>query len=116
MLEFLADQFNTANREADYCTTLLKLFDLYCQQGNYMKACDALDRAAEIDAYEPGHQKRLAALKGKIDQNRYEVIASRFGATHAQQCRGEDAGSRNIAGLDAAGRNSGAVRHAQQSP
>jgi diguanylate cyclase (GGDEF)-like protein len=85
MLEFLADQFNTANREADYCTTLLKLFDLYCQQGNYMKAGDALDRAAEIDAYEPGHQKRLAALKGKIDQNRYEVIASRFGATQEQQ-------------------------------
>src|SRR6266700_3139279 len=85
MLEFLADQFNTANREADYCTTLLKLFDLYCQQGNYMKAGDALDRAAEIDAYEPGHQKRLATLKGKIDQNRYEVIASRFGAAEASQ-------------------------------
>jgi diguanylate cyclase (GGDEF)-like protein len=81
MLEFLADQFNTANREADYCNTLLKLFDLYCQQGNYLKAGDALDRAAEIDAYEPGHQKRLAMLKGKIDDNRYEVIASRFGAT-----------------------------------
>ncbi len=85
MLEFLADQFNTANREADYCTTLLKLFDLYCQQGNYMKAGDALDRAAEIDAYEPGHQKRLAALNGKIDQNRYEVIASRFGAAAEAQ-------------------------------
>jgi diguanylate cyclase (GGDEF)-like protein len=85
MLEFLADQFNTANREADYCTTLLKLFDLYCQQGNYMKAGDALDRAAEIDAYEPGHQKRLATLKGKIDQNRYEVIASRFGAAAEAQ-------------------------------
>jgi diguanylate cyclase (GGDEF)-like protein len=85
MLEFLADQFNTANREADYCTTLLKLFDLYCQQGNYLKAGDALDRAAEIDAYEPGHQKRLATLKGKIDQNRYEVIASRFGAAAEAQ-------------------------------
>jgi len=87
MLEFLADQFNTANREADYCNTLLKLFDLYIQQENYMKAGDALDRAAEIDAYEPGHQKRLAALKGKIDQNRYEVIASRFGAAPSQPAR-----------------------------
>src|SRR5262249_32319527 len=85
MLEFLADQFNTANREADYCNTLLKLVDLYCQQGNYMKAGDALDRAAEIDAYEPGHQKRLAMLKGKIDQGRYEVIASRFGSTGPAQ-------------------------------
>lgn len=79
MLEFLADQFNTANREADYCSTLLKLFDLYCQQGNHLKAGDALDRAAEIDAYEPGHQKRLEMLKGKIDPSRFAVIASRFG-------------------------------------
>jgi tetratricopeptide (TPR) repeat protein/GGDEF domain-containing protein len=81
MLEFLADQFNTANREADYCETLLRLFDLYCQQGNYLKAGDALDRAAEIDAYEQGHQKRLEMLKGKIEPGRYEVIASRFGGT-----------------------------------
>jgi diguanylate cyclase (GGDEF)-like protein len=83
MLEFLADQFNTANRESDYCETLLRLFDLYCQHGNYLKAGDALDRAAEIDPYEPGHQKRLEMLKGKIEQNRYEVIASRFTGTSA---------------------------------
>ena len=85
MLEFLADQFNTANREADYCETLLRLFDLYCQQGNYSKAGDALDRAAEIDAYEPGHQKRLEGLKGKIEHNRYQAIASRFGASAPAQ-------------------------------
>ena len=81
MLEFLAAQFNTANREADYCETLLRLFDLYCKEGNYAKAADALDRAAEIDPYEPGHQKRLAMLKGKIEENRYQVIASRFTGT-----------------------------------
>ncbi|MBV9183889.1 MAG: tetratricopeptide repeat protein, partial [Acidobacteria bacterium] len=80
ILEFLADQFNTANRESEYCATLLQLFDLYAQQGNYAKAGDALDRAAEIDAYEAGHQKRLDMLKGKIDEARYQVIASRFGA------------------------------------
>ena len=85
MLEFLADQFNTANREADYCTTLLRLFDIYCQQGNFSKAGDALDRAAEIDPYESGHQKRLEMLKGKIDPNRYQVIASRFTGTSATQ-------------------------------
>jgi tetratricopeptide (TPR) repeat protein/GGDEF domain-containing protein len=91
MLEFLADQFNTANREADYCATLLKLFDQYCQIGNYSKAGDALDRAAEIDSYEPGHQKRLAMLKGKIDDNRYQVIASRFtGAAPVTPVRNEE--------------------------
>jgi len=91
MLEFLADQFNTANREADYCATLLKLFDQYCQLGNYSKAGDALDRAAEIDSYEPGHQKRLAMLKGKIDENRFQVIASRFtGAAPVTPVRNEE--------------------------
>src|SRR5438874_59881 len=91
MLEFLADQFNTANREADYCATLLKLFDQYCQLGNYSKAGDALDRAAEIDSYEQGHQKRLAMLKGKIDENRFQVIASRFtGAAPVTPARNEE--------------------------
>lgn len=91
MLEFLADQFNTANREADYCATLLKLFDLYCQQGNFSKAGDALDRAAEIDPYESGHQKRLAMLKGKIENHRFEVIASRFtGATPVTPARNDE--------------------------
>ncbi|MEY2395868.1 MAG: hypothetical protein QOF94_2213, partial [Acidobacteriaceae bacterium] len=85
MLEFLAAQFNTANREADYCATLLRLFDLYYQEKNYSKAGDALDRAAEIDAYEPGHQKRLEMLKGKIESSRYEVIASRFTGTAAPE-------------------------------
>jgi diguanylate cyclase (GGDEF)-like protein len=91
MLEFLADQFNAANREADYCTTLLKLFDLYCEQKNFVKAADALDRAAEIDAYEPGHQKRLEQLKGKIDEGRFNVIASRFtGAAPTTPVRNEE--------------------------
>jgi tetratricopeptide (TPR) repeat protein/GGDEF domain-containing protein len=91
MLEFLADQFNTANRESDYCTTLLKLFDLYCAQGDYSKAGDALDRAAEIDAYEPGHQNRLEQLKGKIDEGRYNVIATRFtGTAPATPVRNEE--------------------------
>jgi diguanylate cyclase (GGDEF)-like protein len=78
MLEFMGEQFNASNREGDYCQTLLKLFDLYCSVGNYAKAADSLDRAAEVDVYEPGHQKRLEMLRGKIDDNRFKVIASRF--------------------------------------
>lgn len=81
MLEFLAEQFNSANREADYCATLLKLFELYCKEGKFEKAGEALDRAVEIDPYENGHQKRLQVLKGKIDENRYQVISSRLGGS-----------------------------------
>src|SRR6266496_1434524 len=91
MLEFLADQFNAANRESDYCATLLRLFDLYCAEGSYAKAGDALDRSAEIDPYESGHHKRLEMLKGKVDDSRYQVIASRFtGATPAAPSRSEE--------------------------
>jgi tetratricopeptide (TPR) repeat protein/GGDEF domain-containing protein len=78
MLEFMSEQFNASNREADYCQTLLKLFDLHYATGNFSKAADSLDRAAEVDAYESGHQKRLESLRGKIDDNRFKVISSRF--------------------------------------
>jgi diguanylate cyclase (GGDEF)-like protein len=78
MLEFMSEQFNASNRESDYFQTLIKLFDLHYGLGNYAKAADFLDRAAEIDAYEHGHQKRLEMLRGKIDDNRFKVIASRF--------------------------------------
>lgn len=78
MLEFMAQQYNAANRETDYCQTLLKLFDLHCNAGNYEKAAEFLDRAAEVDAYEHGHHKRLQMLRGKIDEKRYQAIASRF--------------------------------------
>src|SRR5271157_1273843 len=80
MLEFLAELFNASNRETDYAQALLKLFDLYCTKHNYQKAGECLDRAAEVDPYEPGHQKRLEALRGKIDDQRFKAIASRFTA------------------------------------
>ncbi|HZR30727.1 MAG TPA: diguanylate cyclase [Terriglobales bacterium] len=78
LLEYLVELFNAANREHDYCETLIKLFDLYYAAGNFYKAGDCLDRAAEVDAYEPGHQKRLEMLRGKIDEQRLNAIATRF--------------------------------------
>src|SRR3954454_11011276 len=87
VLEFMSELFNAANREGDYCQTLLKLFDLHYSMGNYSKAADCLDRAVEVDAYEPGHQKRFEMLNGKIDESRYKVIASRLssGSTASAQ-------------------------------
>jgi diguanylate cyclase (GGDEF)-like protein len=78
MLEFLSELFNASNREGDYCQTLLKLFDLYCSTAEFAKAAECLDRAAEVDPYESGHTKRLEMLKGKIDDKKFEAIASRF--------------------------------------
>ena len=78
LLEFMSELFNASNRETDYCQTLLKLFDLHYGMANYAKAAECLDRAVEVDIYEPGNQKRLESLRGKIDDARYQVIASRF--------------------------------------
>jgi diguanylate cyclase (GGDEF)-like protein len=78
MLEFMGELFNGANREGDYCQTLLKLFDVYCGTGDFAKAAECLDRAAEVDPYESGHGSRLERLKGKIDEGKYKAIASRF--------------------------------------
>ena len=78
MLEFLSELYNASNRENDYCQTLLKLFDLYCSTGEFAKAAECLDRAAEVDPYESGHLKRLDMLKGKVEDARFKVIASRF--------------------------------------
>ncbi len=85
VLEFLSELFNSSNKESDYAQTLIKLFDLYYSLSNFEKAGECLDRAADVDPYEPGHQKRLESLHGKIDENRYQVIASRFSsATKAE--------------------------------
>jgi len=87
MLEYLVELFNSSNRENEYAQTLIKLYELYYSAGSYQKASDCLDRAAEVDAYEPGHQTRLERLKGKIEEHRYKSIAHRFAAaaTAAEQ-------------------------------
>lgn len=82
MLEFLSELYNSSNRENDYCQTLLKLFDLYCSTGDFTRAAECLDRAAEVDPYEPGHLKRLETLKGKIEDSRFKVISSRFSSVN----------------------------------
>lgn len=79
-LEYMVEVYNSANREHDYCTTLIKLFQLYFAAGNYLKAADSLDRAVEVDPYESGHKGRLETLRGKIDQNRFTAIADRLRA------------------------------------
>ena len=80
MLEYMSEQFNAANRETEYCQTLLQLFDLYCEKGDFEKAAEFLDRAVDVDVYEHGHQKRVEVLRGKIDEKRFKVIASRLSA------------------------------------
>lgn len=76
--EYLVKLFDTANREHEYSRTLVKLFQLYYAAGKYGQAGETLDRAAELDPYEPGHGKRLEMLRGRIDDHQYNRIANRF--------------------------------------
>ncbi|HEY1525308.1 MAG TPA: diguanylate cyclase [Candidatus Angelobacter sp.] len=76
--EYLVKLFDTANREHEYSRTLVKLFQLYYAAGKYGQAGETLDRAAELDPYEPGHGKRLEMLRGRIDDHEYSRIANRF--------------------------------------
>lgn len=88
-LEYVVEFFNTCSREHDYCETLLKLFELYYAAGNFLKAAECLDRAAEVDPYEPGHSKRLDLLRGKVDPNTVRVISSRLNSgTATESARG----------------------------
>lgn len=77
-LEYMMELYNSSNREHEYCDALLKLFEIHFASGNYLKAADVLDRAAEVDPYEPGHHGRLQMLRGKIDSAHYNAIANRF--------------------------------------
>jgi diguanylate cyclase (GGDEF)-like protein len=78
-LYYLVELYNSNNREHDYCQTLIRLFDLHYAAGEYLRAGECLDRAAEVDPYEAGHQKRIEMLRGKIEDNRFNAIANRFG-------------------------------------
>ena len=78
-LEYMAELYNANNREQDFCEVLGDLFKLYYAAGNYIKAVDSLERAVDVDAYEPGHKENLEMLRGKADVNKLNTIGSRLG-------------------------------------
>jgi len=96
-LEYMVALYNSANREQDYCETLIALFQLYYAQGNYLKAADALDRCVEVDPYQEGNQQRLEMLRGKVDANRFNAIANRLTSVGAA---GEEAQAESAAPED----------------
>jgi len=76
--EYMENLFNNAGLENEYSRILLKLFQLHYDAGRFKEAAETLDRAAELDSYEPGHAKRLAMLKDKIELSLYNQISNRF--------------------------------------
>jgi tetratricopeptide (TPR) repeat protein/GGDEF domain-containing protein len=82
--EYLAELYNSANREQEYSRALSHLFDLYFEEGNYAKALDALDRAVDIDSYEAEHKVRMEKLAGHAPEDRLQAVAKRLGIGAAE--------------------------------
>ena len=78
LLEFWAALYNELNRESKYFEIMIRLFDAYMTRGEVRKACDALERLVDIDAYDYRNQERLERLKGKADETYLRRVASRL--------------------------------------
>jgi tetratricopeptide (TPR) repeat protein len=83
--EYLAELYNSANRELEYSQVLSRLFRLYFEVGNYSKAIDALDRAVDIDPYEAEHKERMQMLAGHAPEERLNRVAKRLGVSPPEQ-------------------------------
>jgi diguanylate cyclase (GGDEF)-like protein len=77
ILEFWAVLYNELNRESQYFEILIKLFDVYLRAGNMPKACEAIERLVDIDAYDYRIQERLESLRGKADDEFLKRVAGR---------------------------------------
>lgn len=84
-LEYLVELFNDASRELEYCQTLLQLFQLHYAGGNFLKASECLDRAAEVDPYVPGLNQKLEMLRGKVDDRHVRAIARRLSGAQREE-------------------------------
>jgi diguanylate cyclase (GGDEF)-like protein len=85
ILEFWAALYNELNRETHYFDVLIKLFDVYFNAKNYHKACEALERLVEIDAYDHRNQERVEKLRGHVDDNALRRVGGRLGKPSTAQ-------------------------------
>jgi tetratricopeptide (TPR) repeat protein/GAF domain-containing protein len=85
VFEYLAELYNSANREVEYARVLSRLFELYFEAGNYTKALDLLDRAVDIDPYEAEHEQRMLKLSSHVAEERLQTVAKRLGISPPEQ-------------------------------
>ena len=87
ILEFWAALYNELNRESQYFEILIKLFDVYLNSGNVAKACDAIEKLVDIDAYDHRNQERIERMRGHADEGflkRLEARLAKSGSVGAQ--------------------------------
>src|SRR5215472_12432003 len=103
ILESWAALYNELNRESQYFEVLIRLFDANFNSGLFPKACEALDRLVDIDAYDYRNQERLERLRGRAEESFLKRIAGRM------------ARSANLQASNAPGRKLGAPADAAVS-
>lgn len=113
MLEFWASVSNEMNRETHYFEILVKLFDVYFNAGDYRKACDALERLVDIDAYDYRNQERLEKLRGHADEAYLKRVGGRLSKSGAATAPPPPAAAAKTGGVAAPPANSEESRQAQ---
>jgi diguanylate cyclase (GGDEF)-like protein len=81
MLEFGGAIYNELNRESQYFEVLIKLFDLYFEEGNFSKAAESLERLVDIDSYDYRNQERLQRLSGHMDEGFLKRVSARLASS-----------------------------------
>ncbi len=78
ILEYCAAFYNEANRETQYFEILIKLFDVYLNAGNVVKACEELEKLLDIDPYDHRNQERVERLHGRVDDAFLKRVGARL--------------------------------------
>jgi len=81
IVEFWAALYNELNRESQYFDVLIKLFDVHFNAQDYRKACDALEKLVDIDAYDHRNQQRAEKLRGHVDDGFLKRVGGRLAKT-----------------------------------
>jgi diguanylate cyclase (GGDEF)-like protein len=81
ILEFGGALYNELNRESQYFEVLIKLYDLYFEEGNFKKAGESLERLVDIDSYDYRNQERLERLSGHMDELFLNRVSARLASS-----------------------------------
>ena len=83
LVEFLASLHEELNQGTRFSDTVARLFDLALNAGDYGKATGALERLAAAGSNPEENQARLERLRGNVDEQTYQALASRLRPTPA---------------------------------
>lgn len=81
LIEYLAECFERLQMPDRQARALYQRFDFAVAAGEFTRAADLLDRALELDPFDPSAAERLQALRGRLPQTRWEAFRARLAPT-----------------------------------